>query len=112
MEAQGAAETIEALEKRVFSRVVTGAGGLVTRVGPKLAAQGVSFKALGKIAGIAGGTAVSVAMFVLDGNAADNLTPFQESMTVQEWNVYWRWRNGEDVFVNAGEPNWLSQDAK
>jgi Holliday junction resolvase-like predicted endonuclease len=103
LETQAASEAIEALEKRTFARVVTGAGGLVTRVGTRLAAQGVSFRTLG-VAAARIGTAVGVLLTVLDANrlsASDELTPFEKALTRQELDIYRRWGNGEDVFAGS-----------
>jgi len=88
-ESQAVAESIKALEKGTFQRTITGAGGIVKGIGRKLAASGIIFKALSAV--------LAVASFSLDASTT-GYTPFEESLTNEEFQLYLRWMRGEDIF--------------
>ena len=86
--------------------MVTGVGGIATKVGPRLAAKGIVFKAL--VALLSLGMATDVAGFVLDASTANTGADFAdetEKANATVSAIHRRWRSGAGV--SAGEMDYL-----
>jgi len=86
-------ETITAVKNKQYKLVVTGAGGAAEKIGLKLAAKGITFKFLGKIAGRAGIVVGIVTeenwgrwLLIGTGSLADSVT--SRNTSVQERPVF------------------------
>jgi Holliday junction resolvase-like predicted endonuclease len=91
-------QTVSALESRSYQRVITGAGGMVGRVGGKLAAAGVAFKGLGSVAG-------ALAFVATEAYFAEGVGGFESDVTLtrEEEALYGRYKAGEDIFGQDGD---------
>ncbi len=93
--------SIVALETGAYRRVVTGAGGVVARVGSKVAAAGVSFLKIGKWG--AGAVSVITELVFADQVDAQGLPVFlkEVELTPDEQALYLRYYAGEEIFAEG-----------
>jgi RHS repeat-associated protein len=95
-------QTIAALRAGAFQRVVTGGGGIVSRVGSRLAAAGVVFRGAGQIGGMVAGPLLFIAT---EGYFAEGVGGFEADTTLSpEAEELWgRFKAGEDILGEGTE---------
>jgi RHS repeat-associated protein len=97
---------LRSLEKGSYQLVVTGAGGRATRVGAKLAAKGIAFRALAGL--LVFDVAGDVAALVLDASTANVGADFRdetERANATVSRIHGRWKI--DGAISAGELDYL-----
>jgi RHS repeat-associated protein len=104
LQAQATTDAIDLLDTKVYKLVVTGAGGIVKRVGTRLVAKGIVFKALARL-GIA--VALDTVAITLDAKELGE-TELEMSLDINEWQIHREFmKRGVVIFEEADQSGGL-----